>query len=155
MYILGLSTMTESAAVLMRDSKVIAAAEEERFSRIKHDGGFPYGAVQWALESQGLTLSDIDHVAVYWNPYNITGRGRYILGTLFRSPGLFMEKTRRATKVWVGNTPKDSGWVSMFRTKHKLEQRFGNTVQDVRFFDHHTCHMASCFFASDYPESAI
>jgi carbamoyltransferase len=147
--------MTESAAVLMRDGKVVAAAEEERFSRVKHDGGFPYRAVGWALESQGLTLADVDHVAVYWDPYKLAGRGLYILKTLFRSPGLFVEKVRRAARVWEGNAGQDSGWGSLFRTRKNLERRFGHKVKSVRFLDHHACHMASCFFGSDFPESAI
>jgi len=155
MYILGLSTMTESAAVLMHGGRVVAAAEEERFSRIKHDGGFPYEAVRWTLESQGITLADVDHVAVYWNPYNVVGRGLHIMQTLLYSPKLFSEKLWRATKVWTGDAGADSGWMSMFRTRHNLEQRFGERPKNVRFFDHHTCHMASCFFASDFHESAI
>jgi carbamoyltransferase len=155
MYILGLSTMTESAAVLMHGGRVVAAAEEERFSRIKHDGGFPYQAIRWILESQGMTLANIDQVAVYWNPYNVVGRGRHIMQTLLCSPKLFSEKLLRATKVWRGTAGEDSGWMSIFRTRHKLEQRFGEGPKSIRFFDHHTCHMASCFYASNFHESAI
>jgi carbamoyltransferase len=155
MYILGLSTMTESAAVLMHGGRVVAAAEEERFSRIKHDGGFPFQAIRWILESQGITLADIDQVAVYWNPYNVAGRGRHIMQTLLCSPKLFSEKLLRATKVWRGTAGEDSGWMSIFRTRHKLEQRFGDRPKSIRFFDHHTCHMASCFYASNFHESAI
>src|SRR5262245_12769654 len=60
--ILGLATMTESAAALMVDGQLIAGAEEERFTRIKHQGGFPYRSIRFCLESTGMTLADVDHV---------------------------------------------------------------------------------------------
>jgi carbamoyltransferase len=68
MYILGLSTMTESAAVLLCDGRIVAAAEEERFSRVKHDGGLPYRAIRFVLEFAGLSVRDIDYVGVCWDP---------------------------------------------------------------------------------------
>ena len=74
MYVLGLSTMTESAAVLLRDGRTVAAAEEERFTRVKHDGGFPYHSIAFVLAAEGLTLADVDHVALYWNPFNLAHR---------------------------------------------------------------------------------
>src|SRR5262249_35446283 len=109
-YILGLSTMTESAACLMRDGVVLAAAEEERFSRVKHDGGFPYAAIAYTLGSQGLSLGDVDHVAVYWNPYDLGYRARWLISMLLSNPQLFLEKARRATQVWSGASGQDSGW---------------------------------------------
>jgi carbamoyltransferase len=155
MYVLGLSTMTESAAVLMRDGQVLAAAEEERFSRVKHDGGFPYSAIEFVLGSSGLTLADVDHVAVYWNPYNLASRARYLVGVLLRNPAVFAEKVRRGVQVWKGPSGNDSGWATLFRTSQKLTRRFGTAPRSVHFLDHHACHMASCFYASSFPESAI
>lgn len=155
MYILGLSTMTESAAVLLHNGRVVAAAEEERFSRIKHDGGFPYAAIEFVLSSQGISLSHVDHVAVYWNPYNLLGRSKYLIETLFRNPPLFVEKVRRAAYVLQGNPGEDSGWFSIFGTKKNLSKHFGNAPKSIHFLDHHTCHMASCFFPSPFENSAI
>jgi carbamoyltransferase len=154
-YILGLSTMTESAACLMRDGEVLAAAEEERFSRIKHDGGFPYASIAYVLGSQGLSLADVDHVAVYWNPYNLGFRLRWLTAMLLAHPAMFLEKLRRVGEVWRGAAGDDSGWSTMFRTRQKLRDRFGVAPARVHFLDHHACHMASCFFASRFPESAI
>ena len=66
MYFLGLSQHHDSAAALLRDGQIVAFCEEERFSRIKHDGGFPALAVQWCLRSAGITLADVDHVAYFF-----------------------------------------------------------------------------------------
>ena len=66
MYVLGISRVHDSAAALVRDGEIVAFAEEERFTRIKHDGGFPAEAVKFCLERGGITLADVDHVAYYW-----------------------------------------------------------------------------------------
>ncbi len=154
MYILGLSTMTESAAVLMRDGVTVAAAEEERFTRIKHDGGFPYHSIGFVLASEGLTLADVDHAALYWNPFNLAHRSRYMGETLLRHPALFVEKARRAMTVWRGDAGESSGWGGLFQVPRILRRRFGPGPK-VRFLDHHSCHMASCFFPSRFEEAAI
>ena len=62
MYILGLTTLGDSAATLIRDGEIVAAAEEERFSRTKHHSGFPYRAVQFCLDQAGITMADVEHV---------------------------------------------------------------------------------------------
>ncbi|MFX8988189.1 carbamoyltransferase N-terminal domain-containing protein, partial [Acinetobacter baumannii] len=54
---------------IIRDGQLIAAVEEERFSRIKHHSGFPYRAVQYCLDEAGITLADVEHVALYWKPW--------------------------------------------------------------------------------------
>lgn len=66
MYVLGLSQVHDSAAALIHDGQILAFSEEERFTRIKHDGGFPAQAARWCLEQAGITLADVDHVAYYW-----------------------------------------------------------------------------------------
>src|SRR5258708_28632059 len=80
MYILGLATMNDSAAVLLEDGRAVAAAEEERFSRRKHEGGVPYRAVESVLASCGLRIGDIDQIAVNWDPFQLGHRARYVLG---------------------------------------------------------------------------
>jgi carbamoyltransferase len=154
MYVLGLSTMTESAAVLLRDGRTVAAAEEERFTRVKHDGGFPYQSIGYVLASEGITLAQVDHVALYWNPLNLAHRVRYMAEALLRDPSLFAEKARRALKVWRGAAGERGGWGSLFHVRRDLRRRFGPGPR-VRFLDHHACHMASCFFPSGFEEAAI
>jgi len=108
------------------------------------------------LGSAGLALGDVDHVAVYWNPYDLGYRARYMIETALKDPRLFVEKARRALTIWQGaSTGADSGWGSLFRTAKNLEQRFGSAPKHVRFLDHHLCHMASCFFPSSFEEAAI
>jgi carbamoyltransferase len=153
--ILGLATMTESAAVLLEDGVVTAAAEEERFSRVKHQSGVPYRALEWALESRGLTLGDLDQVALYWNPYDLAFRARFMAETALRSPALFAERLRRSVTVLRGpEEGADAGWVSMFQLRARLEERYGR-VPPVVNYDHHTCHMASCFYPAPFEEAAI
>ena len=69
MYILGLTTLGDSAAALIKDGKLIAAAEEERFSRKKHHSGFPYNAIRFCLDHAGIELKDVEHVGHYWKPW--------------------------------------------------------------------------------------
>ena len=155
MYILGLTTMEESAAVLMRDGEVLAAVEEERFSRVKHQGGFPYEAIRYVLGSQGLTLSDVDHVAVYWKPFKLAYRARYMLETMLFQPTYFIERVKCAVRVMGGVTGPETGWTSLWKTKKNLINGFGERPKQIHYMDHHACHMASCFFPSDFEESAI
>ena len=91
--------MDNSSAALLRDGSVVAAVEEERFSRVKHDGGFPYGSIANVLNSQNLSLSDIDHVAVYWNPYKIGHRVRCVLESLMFNPKVFLVSLYKFSKL--------------------------------------------------------
>src|SRR5262249_1694116 len=65
-YILGISRHHDSAAALLNDGQIVALAEEERFNRKKHFGGFPARAIQYCLDEAGISLGDIDHVAYFW-----------------------------------------------------------------------------------------
>jgi len=66
MYVLGISRVHDSAAALVRDGEIVAFAEEERFTRVKHDGRFPSRAIEFCLNHAGITLAEVDHVAFYW-----------------------------------------------------------------------------------------
>ena len=69
MYILGISAFYhDSAAALLRDGEIIAAAQEERFTRKKHDSAFPKHAIDYCLAEAGCTMTDVDHVAFYDKP---------------------------------------------------------------------------------------
>src|SRR5438128_12404550 len=75
MYILGISRHHDSAAALLKDGHIVALAEEERFNRKKHFGGFPTEAIRFCLNQAGITLGDVDHVAYFWErwPEFLTG----------------------------------------------------------------------------------
>src|SRR5438128_11907023 len=66
MYTLGISRHHDSAAALLKDGHIVALAEEERFNRKKHFGGFPTEAIRFCLHQGGITLGDVDHVAYFW-----------------------------------------------------------------------------------------
>lgn len=157
MYILGLTTMTESSAVLMRDGRVVAAAEEERFVRVKHRGGFPYLAIAFVLAQEGLTLADVDHVAVYWDRWKLGRRVRAIVEPLLSDPALFLEKLRRAGTVWARDEAEgpNAGWMDLFRTATLLRRHLHSAPRQIHYLDHHACHMASCFYGSSFPQAAI
>src|ERR1700747_1747539 len=75
MRILGISAFYhDSAAALVEDGRIVAAAQEERFTRKKHDASFPHNAVSYCLDTAGAKLSDIDHVAFYDTPFLTFGR---------------------------------------------------------------------------------
>ena len=149
--------MTESSAVLMQGGAVIAAAEQERFTRIKHDGGIPYAAIANVLEQAQIEFSDVDTVAVYWNPYNLAYRLRWMSKLALTKPSEFVRKFKRGVSVLGGDhvAAEDSGWLDILRIKSKLARVFGYTHPDIRFIDHHMTHMTSCFYGSGFDEAAI
>src|SRR5947207_3129972 len=69
MHILGLTTLGDAAATLIRDGELLAAAEEERFSRVKHHSGFPFHAVEYCLREAQIGIDGVSHVGLYWKPW--------------------------------------------------------------------------------------
>src|SRR5689334_24658709 len=95
MIILGLNAFhADSAACLVRDGKLVAAAEEERFRRVKHWAGFPSQAIAYCLREGKLRLGDIDHVAVNQNSSAQLSRKLAYLATARPNPGLVFERLR-------------------------------------------------------------
>src|SRR5210317_2633916 len=89
MYILGLNTFHgDSSACLFKDGKLIGAAEEERFKRIKHWAGFPSEAIKWCLLEAGINLEDVDHIAI--NQNTNANLIKKFLFTLINRPNLKM-----------------------------------------------------------------
>jgi len=149
MYVLGLATMGEAAAALFRDGELVAAAEEERFSRVKHHIGFPYKAVAYCLGEAGIPLAQVDHVAHYWRPWMIGHRIAHTIPILLRHPRLFQARLRRGAQQVGGAYPK------MLRLRRMLEEAFGPGSFKLHFVEHHLGHAASAFYASGFDRSAI
>src|SRR5262249_55833058 len=107
-HILGISCYYhDAAAVLLRDGQLIAASEEERFSRIKHDYGFPKMAIQYCLEAGGITGADLDYVVFFEKPFRKLDRIlASVLGTYPKSWKVFRESmiTWVLDKLWVSST---------------------------------------------------
>lgn len=144
MYILGISCYYhDSAAALLKDGELIAAAEEERFSRIKHDFGFPYHAIAFCLEQAGIQGEDLDYVVFYEKP--LLKFERIMLSTLSTFPqsyGVFRESmiTWFNEKLWI---------------KSQLLTKLNLPEEKLLFVDHHMSHAASALFCSPYDEAAI
>ncbi len=86
MLTLGVSNMGDAAAALVENGQVIAAAEEERFVRIKHITAFPVRAIRYSLQEAGVHLSDVDAVAVPWKYWQPGRRAALAIGAMLRSP---------------------------------------------------------------------
>ena len=144
MHILGISCyFHDSAAAVLSDGVLVAAAEEERFTRKKHDYEFPQHAIDFCLRAGGLAAGDLDYVAFFEKPF--VKLERLLLSTMQtfpRSHKLF----REAMITWLG----DKLWV-----KHLIQKRLGIPASKVLFSEHHLSHAASAFFCSPFEEAAI
>ena len=144
MNVLGLSFYYhDSSAALVKDGVLVAASEEERFSRLKHDSGFPGLAVDFVLKMGGLTIHDVDYVVFYEKPFVKFERMLLsAMATFPRSAAVFRESMQR----WVS----DKLWITSMMTK-----RLGIPGSKLLFADHHMSHAASSFYSSPFEEAAI
>jgi carbamoyltransferase len=143
MYVLGISCYYhDSSAALLKDGIIVAAAEEERFTRIKHDNSFPANAVRFCLESQGITINEIQHIGFYEKPLLKFER------VLF----MHLEMFPASLKTFVGSMPS---WLNeKLRVTSMIKKKLGYQG-DVLFIEHHLAHAASCFLVSPFKEAAI
>jgi predicted NodU family carbamoyl transferase len=144
MNILGISCyFHDAAAALLREGQLVAAAEEERFSRVKHDFDFPERAIRFCLDRAGLTAHDLDYVAFFEKPLIKFDR---ILQTVFatvpRSNGVF----RAAMTGWL----LDKLWV-----KTRIRAFLDIPDDRILFAEHHQSHAASAFFCSPFDDALI
>jgi carbamoyltransferase len=148
MFILGLNAYhADSSAAIFKDGVMIAATEEERFRRVKHWAGFPDEAIQFCLREAGISLDDLDAIAIGRDP-----KAKLFTKILFAAshPGIGM----KAIGNRIQNAKKISSILEEFirifpnsdkeRIKHKL-----------RYIEHHRAHLASAFFASPFQEAAL
>ena len=144
MYILGISCYYhDAAAALIKDGKLVAAAEEERFSRIKHDFDFPDNAIRFCLNYARISEKDLDYVVFYEKPFHKFER---ILMTIFQTFPKSWKVFREAMVTWLG----DKLWV-----KSIIRDRIGVDFNRILFGEHHLSHAASCFYPSPFEEAAI
>ncbi len=146
MKILGINHSNDAAAALVVDGRVIAASQEERFSRIKHDSSFPDKAIDFCLKMQGLKLADLDAVAFFWNPgihaeapsRRMTASIRHHLEFLYGVPSRLIARMGEHVK-------------SIDQTVHLAS---GKKLA-IHYVTHHLCHAAAAFFTSPFEEAAI
>ncbi|MFQ5903153.1 MAG: carbamoyltransferase [Candidatus Binatia bacterium] len=144
MNILGISCyFHDAAAALLCDGQLVAAAEEERFTRKKHDYEFPQHAIDFCLRVSGVRAADLDYVVFFEKPF--IKFERLLLSsmqTFPRSHHVF----REAMITWLG----DKLWI-----KHLIQKRLGVPPSKILFSEHHLSHAASSFFCSPFEEAAI
>ena len=148
--ILGISAFYhDSAAAIIVDGEIIGAAQEERFTRKKHDASYPKNAINYVLKEAGLKLNDVDHVVFYEKPFL---------------------KFERLLETYVGFSPSGFKsfstsmplWLSeklfqkklLFDALKKQDNNF-NDIKKINFSEHHLSHAASAFFSSPYEEAII
>lgn len=143
MNILGISAFYhDSAACLLRDGELVAAAQEERFSRKKHDHRFPKAAVAACLKAGGLTVDDIDHVVFYEKPFSKFAR---ILDTHLAFAPRGLKAFMMAIPSWI----TEKLWIPGL-----VEEALG-AHRPLLFADHHESHAASAFFPSPFERAAV
>src|SRR5579872_5670590 len=150
MRILGISAFYhDSAAALIEDGEIVAAAQEERFTRKKHDPGFPQQAVAWCLGSAGCKLDEIDYVVFYDKPF--LKFERLIETSVAFAPRGF-QSFRMAMPLWIRE--------KLFQRKlirdqlRPLSAHF-DWESRLLFTEHHLAHAASAFYPSPFEEAAI
>ncbi len=148
MKILGISAFYhDSAAAIIEDGVIVAAAQEERFTRIKHDPGFPTQAIQFCLEETNLELSQLDAIAFYDKPLLKFER---LLETYYAFAPKGIQSFIRAIPVWI----KEKMFLKrIIREEFNKIGDYGKTP--ILFPEHHLSHAASAFFPSNFQNSAI
>ena len=148
--ILGLSAFYhDSAAVLVVDGMIVAAAQEERFTRKKHDAGFPENAVRYVLSEAGLTLGEIDHVAFFEKPFLKFER---LLETYVTNAPRGLRSFRSAMPVWIRGKLFQRRLLA--RSLKAVDSSFRGP-SSILFSEHHYSHAASAFFPSPFDEAVI
>lgn len=144
MVILGVSCFYhDAAAALIRDGHVVAAAEEERFSRRKHDYGFPSRAIAFCLKQAGISAADLDYVVFYEKPFVKFER---ILQTTLHAYPKSWRTFGEAMITWMDQKL----WI-----KTLLRTELGVDAAKILFTDHHVAHAASAFFCSPFKDAAL
>ncbi|OGU44421.1 MAG: hypothetical protein A2X68_11050 [Ignavibacteria bacterium GWC2_56_12] len=143
MRILGLSAYYhDSAAAIVIDGKPIAAAQEERFTRKKHDASFPRHAVRYCMSAAGLSMDDLDAVVFYEKPFVKFER---LLTTIVATAPRNMRQYLAAMPVWM----REKLWLPA-----SLRKELGYNGR-LLFTSHHRSHAASAFFCSGFPEASV
>ena len=150
MIILGISAYYhDSAAAIIKDGQILAAAQEERFTRIKHDPSFPAQAISYCLEESGYKLSELEAVVFYDKPFLKFER---LLETYYGYSPHGVMSFIRSVPIWV----KEKLFLKKMIRKelNKIEEQ-GKQKLNLLFPEHHLSHAASAFYPSPYQEAAI
>ena len=148
--ILGISAFYhDSAATILVDGKIIAAAQEERFTRIKHDSNYPFNAVDFVLKFAGLKLEEVDSIIFYEKPFLKFER---LLETYVAFAPKGFKSFCKAMPIWLRD--KLFQKKILFNELQKHDKNFKDQKK-IYFSDHHLSHAASAFFPSPYEEAIV
>ena len=153
-YILGISCFYhDSAACLIKDGEILSAVQEERFTRKKHDSGFPKNAVNYCLKNEGIDIGDLDSIVYYEKPLLTFER---LLETYIASAPRGLRSFIAAMQVWIKEKLflKSELRKSLFDLQKSLNPE--KKVNPKLFFsEHHLSHAASAFYPSPFEEAVI
>ena len=148
--ILGISAFYhDSAAAIIIDGKIIAAAQEERFTRIKHDASYPKNAIYYVLKEAGLKLSEVAHIVFYEKPFLKFER---LLETYVNFSPSGFKSFSMSMPLWLSE--KLFQKKILFDELKKQDDNFKD-INKINFAEHHLSHAASAFFPSPYDEAII
>ena len=151
MYILGISAYYhDSAACLIHDGKVVAAAQEERFSRIKHDSSFPYKAIQYCIHEAEIDPSTIENVVFYEKPFLKFER---LLETYLAFAPRGFRSFAAAMPIWIKE--KLFQKYNLIKSLESIFKDDINWSEKLLFSEHHLSHAASAFYPSPYNRAAV
>ncbi len=148
--ILGISAFYhDSAAAIIVDGKILAAAQEERFTRKKHDSSYPHNAVKFVLEFAKLNLSDVDHIVFYEKPFLKFER---LLETYVAFAPRGFKQFTKSMPTWLREKLFQKNMLMKLLKEH--DQNFVNEKK-IYFSEHHLSHAASAFFPSPFKDAVV
>ncbi len=148
--ILGISAFYhDSAATILKDGKIIAAAQEERFTRKKHDPGYPYNAIEFVLKYSNLKLSEVDQIVFFEKPFLKFER---LLETYVAFAPKGFVSFAKAMPLWIKEKLFQKNL--LFNKLKEHDQNY-NSDNNIFFSDHHLSHAASAFFPSPFDEAVV
>ncbi len=143
MYILGISCYYhDSSAALLKDGVIVAAAQEERFTRKKHDTSFPVNAIKYCLQSQNIKIRDVKYIGFYEKPFL----------KFERVLSQHLEMFPKSLKTFISSMPS---WINEKLRVTKTIKKKLKYKGDILFIEHHLAHAASAFLVSPFREAAI
>jgi carbamoyltransferase len=150
MYVLGVSAFYhDSAATLIMDGEIVAAAQEERFTRKKHDAGFPHNAIAYCLSERGIGLSDVDYAIFYDKPFLKFER---LLETYLAYAPRGFNSFRMAMPIWLKEKLFQK---TLLRNEFRKFDRTFDHETKLLFSEHHLSHAASAFYPSPFEKALI
>ena len=149
-YILGISAFYhDSAAALIANDKIIAAAQEERFSRQTHDASYPFNAVKYVLSEAKINLSEVDHIVFFEKPFLKFER---LLETYMAFAPKGFKSFSLSMPIWLREKLFQKKF--LFDNLKRHDEKFNN-INKIKFSEHHFSHAASAFYPSPFKEAII